>query len=360
LSVLFFRRLLLVAIVYLVCSGCDYKTTSNKASNRDSNSVGQYKIVSSALASISRGQKLFWLTEDAVLFPKMWRGADGRLASELGIWEISKNTYSTLDHPFEKKGRVLCRDNEWYMVADKSEKKARFYWATLDVERMKMHVASEPVDQSRYRMSPSSEQCELKSRAVDKSKNTSVHYLNKAGVILVGESLKIIDSSLISISDGGLIHRFDGFSLSGLYRYSQSERAYTFIANSFRKDSPLKIDPNDLHYVVINENGSVSEFPIPYFVSNSRPKVCDHHLSSQGLILSMAILSEGADKETDGLYLLDKNNKFNLIVEGVVGFPSVSPDGCRLAFIHKPFGSPGFNELKYTNLCAAAKKNTSS
>jgi len=79
--------------------------------------------------------------------------------------------------------------------------------------------------------------------------------------------------------------------------------------------------------------------------------------TAAGILISTGRLND-SDAGTAGLYLINEN-KAQRVLNGGHGKPSLSPNGCNLAFKHTPFllaqrvGSPGESKLKIINLCSS-------
>lgn len=101
-------------------------------------------------------------------------------------------------------------------------------------------------------------------------------------------------------------------------------------------------------------DGRVEEVPIPV---NEVP-----YATRKGLVVKWGKATTNKDAGTSGLYLWPGSNPIKLIT-GYVNGVVVSPDGCKLAFVHAPYpdaikvSDPGPITLKAITLCMEEKTN---
>jgi hypothetical protein len=317
-----------------------------------------YKVIDSGIWPYGGPiEKTFWLDNERVLFISNKTLAPGGPESKvMTIWNTKTNKID-FSHKVEN---ITCVQNKqvFFYVKDDATGKYKNYRGTLD--NPKEHPAPGPNmridDRFDCDWSPKFSRAKVPYKIKLKDANYLEIIEERLGAPVFSQGKTRYYETLNKPSIP--LPVYVGLEGSYTIRFNQLRNAY-FISTRIYKPKDIPNDPYYYHSMWwMSRDGRLTQVPFPQAMLKGRLTI--YPLKKEYLVDYNSGKYTATDPGDRGLWLLDGDKVLRLIVGAVHGI-SVSPDGCRVAFIHakntKEYLSweKQYRTIKLINFCEGRK-----
>lgn len=311
--------------------------------------------------------QIYWIDNDRVIF-KTVKDNDKRNISRgpfnLSVWEIGKEVKAYT--PYTKKVSICLRDGIFRYVVEDEQKNLKVFHGKFGEEKQVTPQKRTYFDFLNCRVEDNPEIAEK-----TKAGRAITKLLDRHGYLDIGPISGRSESAPTILYRPG---HLQGITLPvriGYVDYFSFKDAY-FFRGLFKPDSPSEIKsfwpagttdimgwlhPDGRIESVVLSKEAWPDKKIPSFGSGNIVPLRDRFLVLFGL-------AKGPyDAGTLGGYLL-RNNKLTKVVGGYISSLTVSPNGCKVAFVHYPYleatlgDDPAPIRLKAVDLCPSKEEKS--
>ncbi|MDA8413846.1 MAG: hypothetical protein M0023_08660 [Desulfobacteraceae bacterium] len=330
--------MVMLVILAALCSGCESKGTSS-----------EYKIVDSGIWTYLGLDQTVWLDNDRILFESNKTLKPGGGAAHLTVWNITTGKIES-----SHKARLVCARNGNVVTVERDEmsRPTKFYRGTLE------NLIEHPMPHSEM-MIDSLFDCDWVPKATWGVVPPSYPYTRK----LHGDNHFVTVDRETRTSNGRAIY-YEKSGSEGIelpiyllsYRISYSEFLDAYMVDNGIYD-PANSEKGG--FKVLERNGNLRDVQMPKSMLIGKQYIYP---------LKNGYLSEYRDGKhltgnpfDCGLLLLQGEKVTRLIVGSIHGV-SISPDGCKAAFIHSRDSNEYFSQkkpyrtVKFINFCKGETK----
>lgn len=362
-----------VMLIALWLVGCDGTAREAKGA-KEAQDVSPYPVLDSGVtASTKSGDKIYWMDNERVIFvsygpkPKTVEEKQ-RIKPDIFIWDTRANKVTG----YRAGANTLCYYDGYIRYADHELRPVpgteffvpRIYAGPLGKERIVNAEVFEKGGRDGERDSNSQENpytCRYVERPRAMAGKIWMPLLEQHGAL----DLEAVTVPGVPEMEQPIIyHRAsDGEAIAldlkrrdvGAFRYYIAYRDAYFFRENVDGTKFKTIDC--IRYWWISGDGKIErgcQSILPF--KKWKGGAGGLYPTRQGMILAAGKL-EDYDAGTAALYLMNEDHAQRVITGGIE-HPSLSPDGCKLAFVHVPFyeakrvGVPGDLRLKIINFCS--------